>query len=119
MPWRSALPELGREILEDCTRKMEGQNWRKRRDVLEEALEKTIQAQAGDSGVPDAAARQVSASIMVAAVLEKLDASDIVDGDQAELFAMSADTGHQLAACDWFIDRSMSLPAIGMPKTVH
>ena len=119
MSWRSSLPDQGREIVEDCTRKMEGRNWRQRRDVLEEALERTYQAQSGNAGVLDAAARQQSASIMVAAVLEKLDATDIVDGDQAQLFAMSADAGHQVAACDWFIHRSMALPAPGTPETLH
>ena len=105
--WDAALPEEGRKIVEECLGRILPQNWRIRRDVIETAI-----ASATEPKGPDMQA--FIAGAVVAAIIERLDAPAIVSADQAQLFAMSANTDHQLAACDWFISQcsAETLPAL-------
>ena len=114
MRWQATLPEKGREILEDCARKMAGQNWQQRCETVESALNQVLAEESTEAG-RSKAKRQYSAGIMIAAILDKLDTVDVNDAEQAKLAASSIDFDHQIAACDWLIEQSLA--AAPLPRT--
>ena len=116
--WDDALPEEGRKIVEECLDRILPQTWRTRRDLIETAIATAIEPKGPDM-------QAFISGAVVAAILERLDAPVIVSADQAQLFAMSADMDHQLAACDWFISQNATevlpdLPALPVsPIRIH
>lgn len=113
--WNDALPEEGRRIVEECFGRILPQNWRTRKEVIETAIA-TVTAPRG------AEVREFIAGAVVAAIIERLDTPPIVEADQAQLFAKSANLDHQLAACDWFINQctpEVLSPAAGLPARLH
>ena len=116
----AALPEMGREIIEDCTRKMHDQTWAERCDTVERALKEVVEATGADT-TTDPVSRQRSAGIMIAAILDKLDAPEVTDSAHAKLAAASTEFDHQLAACDWMIEQAMAItdPVPGIAGTLH
>ena len=122
MRWQATLPEKGREIIEDCTRKMADQNWQQRCETVESALNQVLAEESTEAG-RSKAKRQYSAGIMIAAILDKLDkldTGDVNDAEQAKLAASSTDFDHQIAACDWLIELSLAAaPLPGTETTLH
>ena len=114
MRWFASLSEKSQEIVQDCIDKMAGRTWNERRHSVDEALEKMCQAVDGDNSN---AARQLSTGIIVATVLDRLDAPAVQEAEQAKLYAMSSDFDHQLAACDWLVDQAMDLAVTADPAT--
>lgn len=108
--WDNALSEEGRKIVEECLDRILPQTWRTRRDLIETAIATAIEPEPKG---PDMQA--FISGAVVAAIIERLDAPAIVSADQAQLFAMSADIDHQLAACDWFVSQSTAQAPPDMP----
>jgi hypothetical protein len=108
MRWSETLPVEGAKIVDECLERILPQDWRRRRSVIEAAIDTACRActpvSRGSEAGRAEAARFMSGAI-VAAIIEKLDSPAIVEADQAQLFAMSASLDHQTAACDWFIQQ--------------
>lgn len=103
MPRRFSPSEISRKLLEECTENIGGESWTERRQAVDNAVDRMYRA-LGDA-VP-APARQHSTGLIVAAVLDRLDAPAVSDPEQARLYAMSTRLGHQLAACDWMLEQA-------------
>lgn len=101
LEWTEVLPEEGRKLVEECLDRIRPQGWRERCDIIQSILAADNRNAGFLSDSPEVA-RFLSGAI-VAAIIERLDTPLIVEADQAQLFAMSANPDHQTAACDWFI----------------
>lgn len=99
--WNDALPPAARVVVDTCLARILAQDWQQRRATIETTIAAAEKTPSSPTMVR-IATDQLTATI-VAAIIERLETPEIVDLDQAELFAMSASSDHQIAACDWLI----------------
>jgi len=98
-----ALSLNGRNAVDKIYNRVVSLNWRQRREAIETSIE--TEALSWGSQSNDSAGQSPHlTSAIVAAIIERLGTPGIIENDQAHLFAISANLGHQTAACDWFIE---------------
>ncbi|MDD9902160.1 MAG: hypothetical protein OXT06_01200 [Rhodospirillaceae bacterium] len=111
--WNDALPPAARVVVDTCLDRILTQDWQQRRATIETTVAAAEKTPSSPTTV-NIATHQLAATI-VAAIIERLETPEIVDLDQAELFAMSASPDHQIAACDWLIEAAVG--NAGRPDT--
>jgi hypothetical protein len=104
----ASLAKKSQEIVTECIEQMSGLSWRERGATIDAALDRMCEV---IDIRENSHVRDLSTGIFVATVLDRLDAPSMKDVEQAKLYAMSADLGHQLAACDWLLEQALELPA--------
>jgi hypothetical protein len=105
--WNDTLPAEARIIVDKYLSRIAVLSWRQRCDAIEAALISSAINRDKQSRAARESAQLLTSSI-VAAIIERLDATTIVESDQARLFAMSASLDHQAAAYDWFVGAGAS-----------
>ena len=103
--WNDALPPAARVVVDTCLDRILAQDWQQRRATIETTVAAAEKTPSSPTTV-NIATDQLTATI-VAAIIERLETPEIVDLDQAKLFAMSASPDHQIAACDWLIEAAV------------
>jgi ribosome assembly protein YihI (activator of Der GTPase) len=106
MRWTETLPNEGREVVDECLDQLSPRSWVQRRNTVEEKVNsarETAQPIAGASQAARVETARFMSGAIVATIIEKLDNPEIVDAEQAQFFAMSANLDDQVAACDWLI----------------
>ncbi len=102
------LPEESRKIVDECLDRILPEDWQQCRSIIESVAESARvavrQTETASEAGRDEVTRFMTGAI-IAAVLDKLESPEIVEAEQAQLFAMSASIEHQAAACDWFIEQ--------------
>ncbi len=106
------LNAQGRELVDDMLGEMAGKSWQERRAlvcrIMDVALAATRFRAEARRGRPVAAAggaRDILGDVL-AVVIAQWEEPELVSGDQAYIWALSADRLHQQAAFDWYTLRS-------------
>ncbi len=100
------LPEKEQKAVDECLHKLTPNDWWQCRDDIKATISiacKALSPLSRGSLEARAEATRFVTGAIVAAIIEKLDSPRILEAEQAEFFAMSANLDHQVAACDWFI----------------
>jgi hypothetical protein len=120
MRWKTLLPEESRKIVNECLDRILPKNWQGCGDIVESVVAAAKIHSLPEETVSDAGRDEITRFVtgaVTAAIIEKLDSPVIIEDDQAQLFAMSANLDHQVAACDWFISQcGLPIPNAGFPE---
>lgn len=120
MPCKTLLPEDSRKIVDECLDRILPKNWHGCGEIVESVVASATIASLTEETVSEAGRNEITRFVtgaVAAAIIEKLDSPVIVEDDQAQLFAMSANLDHQVAACDWFISQcGLPVPDSDFPE---